>query len=207
MEAIMSAVSAPVGPVIPPVPEDPEEQIQWQVKYKNNTKFKVEDEIPSLQLYRCTEATKRVAFNTLDEMRKGLWVVVTVPHSYSPTCNVQLPQYVSLFQQFVKEGVSKIAFVGVNSPDVMRQWLIDNKAPEGIVPFPDTYGKFVLSMGLAWDRTGERSLGMSAVRSFMVVKEGRVVVLQREPEAAPGQCDLSKAEKALDAVKALNKQQ
>lgn len=63
---------------------------------------------------------------------------------------------------------------------------------------PDYLGQWVLDMGLATDKTGERGLGLVAKRSVMVLKKGVVTYIGIEDDA--GQCTISSAKAILEMI-------
>ncbi len=108
-------------------------------------------------------------------------VVFSLPGAFTPTCSSNhLPRYDELFEEFKAQGVDAIICVSVNDAFVMYQWgkSVDNK---NIYLLPDGNGEFTRKMGMLVEKTNV-GFGMRSWRYSMLVEDGKVTKLFKEPE-------------------------
>lgn len=83
-------------------------------------------------------------------------IIFGLPGAFTPTCsNSQLPDYESMYNQFVEKGIDEIWCTSVNDAFVMHKWGQD----QGLVNvklLPDGNGDFAAALGLLVDK---RNLG------------------------------------------------
>lgn len=161
---------------------------------KQKPMLKAGDAFPDVQFSRYTTQGLQT-FSTLQAVQE-LTLLVFVPHAFSPTCDVQLPSYIAMAGNFKSMGVKQIAFVAVNSPEVMKAWLAQHKAEGVILDIPDASGDLTCAAGLAWE-TIERGFNIASVRAYAFVNKGQVLKFVREGKDTPGQCVESTAVKAF----------
>lgn len=78
---------------------------------------KVGDEVPSLELFEKSAATK---VNLADEFKKGDGYIVGVPAAFSGTCSAtHIPSYIN--HPNIKTA-GQVFVVSVNDPFVMKAW-------------------------------------------------------------------------------------
>lgn len=158
--------------------------------------IKVGDTIPSATVHTMTKDGPKPI--TTDEIFKGKKVVLfAVPGAFTPGCsNTHLPGYVVHADDIKAKGVDTIACVAVNDAFVMDAWGKDQNADK-LLMLGDGNGDFTKALGLELDGSGF-GLGQRSKRYSMVVEDGKVTVLNVEPDGAGIQ--ESTAEKILEAL-------
>lgn len=158
--------------------------------------IKLGDPIPAVRLRRYHSGSM-VDVDTGELFAGKTSVLFAVPGCYTPTCSTQhLPSFLRNVDVLKSRGVDQIVCVAVNDPFVMAQWLKDCKADEHIIALPDGNALFTKSLGLEMDGSAY-GLGIRTQRFAMIVKDGRVVMLNIEQ---PGQFDVSSGEAVLQAL-------
>lgn len=137
---------------------------------------RVRDEsVPGPNPYRWQELTS-------DEIFKGRKVVLfALPGAFTPTCSSNhLPRYEELYEEFRAHGVDQIICLSVNDAFVMFQWGKQIGA-KNVFLLPDGNGEFSRKMGMLVDKSN-LGFGMRSWRYSMLVNDGRIEKIFREPE-------------------------
>jgi len=122
-----------------------------------------------------------------------------LPGAFTPTCSAKhVPGYVENFEAFKAAGVDEIWCLSVNDAFVMGAWARDQKTEGKVRMLADGSADFAKATGLTLDLTA-RGMGLRSDRYSMLVKDGKVVSLNRE---APGKFEVSNAETLLAQTKA-----
>jgi len=113
-----------------------------------------------------------------------------LPGAFTPTCSAKhVPGYVELAADFKAAGVDEIWCLSVNDPFVMGAWARDQKTEGKVRMLSDGDAAFAKAAGLTLDLTG-KGFGLRSDRYSMLVKDGKVVTLNRE---AAGKFEVSDA--------------
>ena len=122
-----------------------------------------------------------------------------LPGAFTPTCSAKhVPGYVENFEAFKAAGVDEIWCLSVNDAFVMGAWARDQKTEGKVRMLADGSAEFAKATGLTLDLTA-RGMGLRSDRYSMLVKDGKVVSINRE---APGKFEVSNAETLLAQAKA-----
>jgi peroxiredoxin len=122
-----------------------------------------------------------------------------LPGAFTPTCSAKhVPGYLAQFDAFKAAGVDEIWCVSVNDAFVMGAWARDQKTGNKVRMLGDGDAAFTKATGLTLDLTG-KGMGLRSCRYSMLVKDGKVAVLNIE---APGKFEVSDAATLLAQVKA-----
>ena len=122
-----------------------------------------------------------------------------LPGAFTPTCSAKhVPGYVENFEAFKEAGVDEIWCLSVNDAFVMGAWARDQKTEGKVRMLADGSADFAKATGLTLDLTA-RGMGLRSDRYSMLVKDGKVVSINRE---APGKFEVSNAETLLAQAKA-----
>jgi peroxiredoxin len=121
-----------------------------------------------------------------------------VPGAFTPTCHMEhAPGFVTQEQTMKSKGVDEIFCVSVNDPFVMANWAKSLGAEGKITFLSDHDAGFTKAIGMDMDASAV-GLGTRSKRYAMVVKDGEVKSLHLEEN--PGVCDISSAEKVVEAL-------
>ena len=113
-----------------------------------------------------------------------------LPGAFTPTCSAQhVPGYVQHADAFRAAGVDEIWCVSVNDAFVMGAWAREQQTAGKVRMLGDGSGDFARATGLVLDLAA-RGMGLRSARYSMLVRDGRVVVLNAE---APGKFEVSDA--------------
>jgi len=124
--------------------------------------------------------------------------IFALPGAFTPTCSAKhVPGYVQHFDEFKAAGVDEIWCLSVNDAFVMGAWARDQKTGAKVRMLADGSADFAKATGLTLDLTG-RGMGLRSNRYSMLVKDGKVAVLNVE---APGKFEVSDAETLLAQAK------
>jgi len=122
-----------------------------------------------------------------------------LPGAFTPTCSAKhVPGYVENFEAFKAAGVDEIWCLSVNDAFVMGAWARDQKTEGKVRMLADGSAEFAKATGLTLDLTA-RGMGLRSDRYSMLIKDGKVVSINRE---APGKFEVSNAETLLAQAKA-----
>ena len=117
-----------------------------------------------------------------------------LPGAFTPTCSAKhVPGYVEHFEAFKAAGVDEIWCLSVNDAFVMGAWARDQKTNGKVRMLADGSADFAKATGMTLDLTA-RGMGLRSDRYSMLVKDGKVVRINRE---APGKFEVSNAESLL----------
>lgn len=121
-----------------------------------------------------------------------------VPGAFTPTCSAKhVPGYVEQAGDLKAAGVDEIWCLSVNDAFVMGAWARDQKTDGKVRMLADGDAAFAKATGLTLDLNG-KGLGLRSNRYSMLVKDGKVVVLNVE---APGKFEVSDAATLLGQAK------
>ena len=125
-------------------------------------------------------------------------VVFGLPGAFTPTCSAKhVPGYVENFEKFKAAGVDEIWCISVNDAFVMGAWARDQKTAGKVRMLADGDAIFAKATGLTLDLSG-KGMGLRSNRYSMLVKDGKVIVLNVE---APGKFEVSDAVTLLGQLK------
>lgn len=121
-----------------------------------------------------------------------------VPGAFTPTCSAQhVPSYLEHHDALKAAGVDEIWCLSVNDPFVMGAWAREQKTAGKIRMLADGDAAFAKATGLTLDLTG-KGLGLRSNRYSMLVKDGKVAVLNVE---GPGKYEVSDGATLLAQLK------
>lgn len=160
--------------------------------------IKVGDKVPSVTL-RHLNADGSVNAVSSDDYFKGKTVALfALPGAYTRTCSSRhLPGYVGNAEALRAKGIDEIACLSVNDAFVMGAWARDQKTGGKVRMLADGSADFAKATGLTLDLTN-RGMGLRSDRYSMLVRDGKVVSLNRE---APGKFEVSDAGTLLAQAK------
>jgi peroxiredoxin len=145
--------------------------------------IKVGDKVPSGSLKEMgPEGPHEVK---TDDLFAGKTVAVfAVPGAFTPTCSAKhLPGFVQRADELRGKGVDEIVCLSVNDAFVMGAWGKDQKVGEKVRMMADGSADLTKKMGLELD-LNPMGLGTRSRRYSMVVKDGKVAVLNLEEGGA-----------------------
>lgn len=121
-----------------------------------------------------------------------------LPGAFTPTCSAKhVPGYVAHYGDFKAAGVDEIWCVSVNDAFVMGAWAREQNTAGKVRMLGDGSADFAKATGLTLDLTA-RGMGLRSNRYSMLVKDGKVVVLNVE---GPGKFEVSDAATLLAQAK------
>jgi peroxiredoxin len=121
-----------------------------------------------------------------------------LPGAFTPTCSAKhVPSYVEQHDALKAAGVDEIWCVSVNDAFVMGAWARELKTGAKVRMLGDGSADFSKATGLTLDLTA-RGMGVRSNRYSMLVKDGKVAVLNNE---APGKFEVSDAATLLAQAK------
>jgi len=122
-----------------------------------------------------------------------------LPGAFTPTCSAKhVPGYAENYEQFKAAGVDEIWCVSVNDAFVMGAWAREQHTQGKVRMLADGSADFAKATGLTLDLTA-RGMGLRSNRYSMLVKDGKVMVLNNE---GPGKFEISDADTLLTQAKA-----
>ena len=158
--------------------------------------IKVGDTLPATTLMEFSEVEGEgcsIGPNAVDVAKATAGKTIALfalPGAFTPTCSAQhVPGYVKAFDAFKAAGVDEIWCVSVNDAFVMGAWARDQKTAGKVRMLGDGSAAFAQATGLTLDLTS-RGMGVRSNRYSMLVKDGKVVVLNIE---GPGKFEVSDA--------------
>jgi peroxiredoxin len=167
--------------------------------------IKVGDTLPSTTLMEYSEVEGEgcsIGPNAVDVAKAAAGKTIALfalPGAFTPTCSAKhVPGYLAQFDAFKAAGVDEIWCVSVNDAFVMGAWARDQKTGNKVRMLGDGDAAFTKATGLTLDLTG-KGMGLRSCRYSMLVKDGKVAVLNIE---APGKFEVSDAATLLAQVKA-----
>ncbi|WP_310621088.1 peroxiredoxin [Flexibacterium corallicola] len=118
--------------------------------------------------------------STDDIFKDKTVALFAVPGAFTPTCHLRhLPSYREHGSALKSKGVDIIVVVSVNDPFVMDAWRKASDIGDEILFLSDYDAAFTKSIGMEID-AARSGLGIRSNRYDMVVKDGKVTVLQTE---------------------------
>jgi len=152
-----------------------------------NMVIAVGDNLPSIDLYENTPATK---VNLAGEAAGKKIIIFAVPGAFTPGCSkTHLPGFVRKADELKSKGVAEVYCVSINDPFVMAAWGKDREADGKVRMLADPTGAFTDALELSVDLPvlgGKRSK-----RYSMVVEDGVVKELNVEPDNTGLSCSLA----------------
>lgn len=131
--------------------------------------------------------------NTESYFKDQKVVLFALPGAFTPTCSAKhLPGYISLFDQIMAKGISKIACMAVNDPHVMKAWGDVSGVENKIDMLSDSDCSVSVSLGL--DMQFGKVMGHRSRRFAMIVDNNIIKQLYIEETGA---FDVSSAENIL----------
>ena len=155
----------------------------------------VGDKLPGATLLRMgAEGPEQVQLNDLLTGRKV--VIFGLPGAYTGTCTTaHVPSFIRTKDGFDGKGVDEIVCISVNDPFVMKAWAKDTGAEDaGLTFLADAEAAFTKAIGMDFSAPPVGFVDRSK-RYSMLVEDGTVTILN--PEAGPGQCEVSAGETLL----------
>lgn len=140
---------------------------------------------------------------TTAELFDGKTVVLfAVPGAFTPTCHLQhAPGFIAKAAEIKAKGADVIACLAVNDPFVLGAWAKSLGAGDAVTFLADGSANFTKAIGMELDAAAF-GMGVRAKRFAMIVKDR--IVQKISTEDNPGAHDVSSAEKALEALEALD---
>ncbi|KAG9238686.1 putative peroxiredoxin-5, mitochondrial [Amylocarpus encephaloides] len=137
------------------------------------------DLIPSVTL---EESKPGNSVDLSKELASGSGIIIGVPAAFSPTCSdSHIPGYISHAKL---KDAGKVFVVSVNDPFVMNAWgkSLSSQFGESTIRYlADPAGKFTRALDLEFESAPMLGTNRSK-RYAMVVKDGRVVKVEVEPD-------------------------
>ena len=166
--------------------------------------IKVGDTLPSATLMEYSEVEGdgcSIGPNAVDVSKASAGKTIAVfglPGAFTPTCSAKhVPGYVEKAAEFKAAGVDEIWCVSVNDAFVMGAWARDQKTAGKVRMLGDGSAAFAQATGLTLDLSA-RGMGLRSNRYSMLVKDGKVAVLNVE---GPGKFEVSDAATLLGQAK------
>ena len=167
--------------------------------------IKVGDTLPSVTLAEYSDVEGEgcsLGPNPVDVTQASTGKTIALfalPGAFTPTCSAKhVPGYVELAAEFKAAGVDEIWCLSVNDPFVMGAWARDQKTAGKVRMLSDGDASFAKAVGMTLDLTG-KGFGLRSDRYSMLVKDGKVVTVNREPA---GKFEVSDAATLLAQVRA-----
>jgi peroxiredoxin len=167
--------------------------------------IKVGDSLPSVTLMEYSEVEGEgcsIGPNPVDVTKASAGKTIALfalPGAFTPTCSAKhVPGYVAHYAEFKAAGVDEIWCISVNDAFVMGAWARDQKTDGKVRMLGDGDATFTNATGLTLDLSG-KGLGLRSDRYSMLVKDGKVITLNRE---AAGKFEVSDAATLLKQAKA-----
>ncbi|WP_404301367.1 peroxiredoxin [Alicycliphilus denitrificans] len=167
--------------------------------------IQVGDQLPAITLMEYSEVEGNgcsLGPNPVDVQKAAAGKTIAlfaVPGAFTPTCSAKhVPGYVAQAEALKAAGVDEIWCLSVNDAFVMGAWARDQKVEGKLRMLADGDAAFAKATGLTLDLNG-KGLGLRSNRYSMLVKDGRVSVLNVE---APGKFEVSDAATLLAQTKA-----
>jgi peroxiredoxin len=156
--------------------------------------IQVGDTLPQAT-FRVMTADGPVPKTTEDVFAGKTVVLFAVPGAFTPTCHKNhMPGFVKNAEALHAKGIDEIIVTAVNDVFVMDAW-VKATGGEGKVAFlSDGNGDFAKAIDLTMDGSAF-GLGVRSKRYAMVVKDGKVTVLNVED--VPSKADASSADALL----------
>jgi glutaredoxin/glutathione-dependent peroxiredoxin len=125
--------------------------------------------------------------------------IFALPGAFTPTCSAKhVPGYVAQYDALKAAGVDEIWCLSVNDAFVMGAWARDQQTAGKVRMLADGDAAFAKATGLTLDLSG-KGFGLRSDRYSMLVKDGKVVTLNKE---GPGKFEVSDAGTMLAQAKA-----
>ena len=156
------------------------------------------DTLPDATLLRIgADGPEEVQLSSLTKGRKV--AIFGLPGAYTGTCtSAHVPSFIRTIDQFKAKGVADVICISVNDPFVMAAWGKSTGADDaGIVMLGDAAAEFTKAIGMNFTAPPVGFHDRSK-RYSMLVEDGVVTALN--PEASPGECDISAGETLLEQV-------
>jgi peroxiredoxin len=122
-----------------------------------------------------------------------------LPGAYTGTCtSAHVPSFIRNMDALKAKGVDEVICLSVNDPFVMKAWGDDTGAiAAGITMLGDAESEFTKAVGMDFS-AGPVGFVARSKRYAMLVEDGVVSIMN--PEASPGECEISAAETLLDQM-------
>ena len=160
-------------------------------------KIKKGDKLPGSELFYLDQNNDVKKIDILD-LCKGKTIILGMPGAFTKTCSaLHLPGYIKNYELAIKKGISKIVWIAVNDPNVMKAWGENQNVNNKIFMASDPFCKFTKSIGAEVDKS-EKGLGIRSTRYTMLIENQKVKVIKEEKETAL--CEISAAENFLKAL-------
>jgi len=166
--------------------------------------IQVGDTLPAVKLQEYSEVEGEgcsIGPNPVDVAKATAGKTIAIfglPGAFTPTCSAKhVPGYLGNYDALRQGGVDEIWCVSVNDAFVMGAWARDQKAVGKVRMIADGSAEFVTAAGLQQDMSA-RGFGVRSVRYSMLVKNGKVAILNLE---APGKFEVSGADTLLAQLK------
>jgi peroxiredoxin len=172
---------------------------------KEHNMIKVGDTLPAATLMEFVEVEGNgcsIGPNPVDVAKATAGKTIALfalPGAFTPTCSAKhVPGYVENHDALKAAGVDEIWCVSVNDAFVMGAWARDQKTEAKVRMLGDGSADFTKATGLTLDLTS-RGMGVRSNRYSMLVKDGKVAILNNE---GPGKFEVSDAATLLAQAKA-----
>ncbi|MEM7058718.1 MAG: peroxiredoxin [Pseudomonadota bacterium] len=122
-----------------------------------------------------------------------------VPGAFTPTCHQKhVPSFIESAEALKAKGIDQIVCVAVNDPFVMKEWGAASGGAEADIRFVgDSRSELAEAMDIVLDG-GAVGLVKRLMRFSAIVDDGVVTALN--VEGAPGEMDVTSAEKLLQQI-------
>jgi peroxiredoxin len=167
--------------------------------------IQVGDQLPATTLMEYSEVEGEgcsIGPNAIDVGKASAGKTIALfalPGAYTPTCSAKhVPGYVQHFDDFKAAGVDEIWCISVNDAFVMGAWAREQHTGTKVRMLADGSADFAKATGLTLDLTS-RGMGLRSNRYSMLVKDGKVAILNVE---GPGKFEVSDAGTLLAQARA-----
>ena len=132
--------------------------------------------------------------NSAELLAKQKILLIAVPGAFTPTCDDQMPGYVTQIEAFRQKGIDAFYCLSINDPFVMGAWQKQLAAQGKVDMIADSDGNFTKAVDMMCDLSAA-GLGARSKRYVALIDNG--VVTRLYDDGGPA-FDKTKADKVLN---------
>ncbi len=140
-----------------------------------------------------------VSVEIADKLKGRKVAIFGLPGAYTGTCTTaHVPSFIASMDGLKAKGVDEVICISVNDPFVMKAWGDETGAiAAGITMLGDAESEFTKAIGMNFS-AGPVGFVDRSKRYAMLAEDGVVTILN--PEASPGECEISAGQTLLDQM-------